>query len=102
MNPLLSQVIQNVNICVPLAGFELMTLRLRILHLTSTTVGSVAEWFVRWTTKLATRVRPRVAAGLPTGYSMLGGNLTGNCFQQNRPRLDNRGGNYTHRGLFWK
>ena len=32
--------------------------------------GSVAEWFVRWTTKLATRVRSRVAAGLPTGYSV--------------------------------
>ena len=39
--------------------------------------GSVAEWFVRWTTELATRVRSRVAAGLPTGYSVLGGNLTG-------------------------
>ena len=64
--------------------------------------GSVAEWFVRWTTKLATRVRFRVAAGLPTGYSVLGGNLTGYCCQQYRPRLDNRGGNDTHRGLCWK
>ena len=54
--------------------------------------GSVAEWFVRWTTKLATRVRSRVALGLPTGYSVLGGNLTGYCCQQYRPRLDNRGG----------
>ena len=42
----------------------------------------MAEWFVRWTTKLATRVRSRVAAGLPTGYSVLGGNLTGYCCQQ--------------------
>ena len=64
--------------------------------------GSVAEWFVRWTTKLAIRVRSRVAAGLPTGYSGLGGNLTGYCCQQYRPRLDNRGGNGTHRGLCWK
>ena len=32
---------------------------------------------MRWTTKLATRVRSRVAAGLPTGYSVLGGNLPG-------------------------
>ena len=31
---------------------------------------------LHWTTKLATRVRSRVAAGLPTGYSVLGGNLT--------------------------
>ena len=43
------------------------------------TGGSVAEWFVRWTTKLATRFRSRVAAGLPTGYSVLGGNVTGYC-----------------------
>ena len=64
--------------------------------------GSVAEWFVRWTTKLAIRVQSRVAAGLPTGYSALGGNLTGCCCQQNRPRLNNRGGNDTHRGLCWK
>ena len=62
----------------------------------------MAEWFVRWTTKLAIRVRSRVAAGLPTGYSGLGGNLTGYCCQQYRPRLDNRGGNGTHRGLCWK
>ena len=62
----------------------------------------MAEWFVRWTTKLATRVRSRVAAGLPTGYSVLGGNLTGYCCQQYRPRLDNRGGNDTHRGLCLK
>ena len=64
--------------------------------------GSVAEWFVRWTTKLAIRVRSRVAAGLPNGYSGLGGNLTGYCCQQYRPRLDYRGGNGTHRGLCWK
>ena len=64
--------------------------------------GCVAEWFVRWTTKLAIRVRSRVAAGLPTGYSGQGGNLTGYCCQQYRPRLDNRGGNGTHRGLCWK
>ena len=47
----------------------------------------MAEGFVRGTTKLATRVRSRVAAGLPTGYSVLGG------YQQYRPSLDNRGGN---------
>ena len=64
--------------------------------------GSVAEWFVRWTTKLAIRSRSRVAAGLPTGYSGLGGNLTGYYCQQYRPRLDNRGGNGTHQGLCWK
>ena len=62
----------------------------------------MAEWFVRWTTKLAIRVRSRVAAGLPTGYSGLDGNLTGYCCQQYRPRLDNRGGNGTHLGLCWK
>ena len=28
---------------------------------------------MRWTTKLATRVRSRVAAGQPTDYSVLGG-----------------------------
>ena len=56
----------------------------------------------RGVTKLAIRVRSRVAAGLPTGYSGLGGNLTGYCCQQYRPRLDNRGGNGTHRGLCWK
>ena len=37
-----------------------------------------------------------------TGYSVLGGNLTRYCCQQYRPRLDNRGGNGTHRGLCWK
>ena len=63
---------------------------------------SDSEWFVRWTTKLATRVRSRVAAGLPTGYSVPGTNLTGYCCQQYRPRLDNRGGNDTHLGLCWK
>ena len=62
----------------------------------------MAESFVRWTTKLATRVRSLVAAGLPTVYSVLGGNLTEYCYQQFRPRLDNRGGNDTHRGLCWK
>ena len=35
----------------------------------------MAKWFVRWTTKLATRVRSQVAAVLPTGYSVLGGNV---------------------------
>ena len=35
----------------------------------------MAEWFVHWTTKLATRVQSRVAVGLLTGYSVLGGNL---------------------------
>ena len=62
----------------------------------------MAEWFVRLTTKLANRVRSRVAAGLLTGYSVLGGSLTGYCYQQYRPRLDNRGGNDTPRGLCWK
>ena len=62
----------------------------------------MAEWFVRWTTKLATQVRSRVAAALPTGYLVLGGNLAGYCYQQYRPRLDNRGGNGTHRGLYWE
>ena len=61
----------------------------------------MAKWF-RWTTKLATRVRSLAAAGLPTGYSVLDGNLTGYCYQQYRPRLDNRGGNNTHRGLCLK
>ena len=54
--------------------------------------GSVAEWFVRWTTKLATRVRSRVATGLPTGCSVLGGNLTESFCQQYRRSMDNRGG----------
>ena len=58
----------------------------------------MAEWFVRWTTKLATRV----AAGLQTGYSVLGANLTGYLCQQYRPILDNRGGNDMHRGQCWK
>ena len=43
-----------------------------------------------------------VPARLPTGYSVLGGNLTGYCCQQYRPSLDNRGGNDTHGGLCWK
>ena len=63
---------------------------------------SMAKSFVRWTTKLTTRVRSRVAALLPTGFSVLGGNLAGYCYQQYRPRLDNRGGNDTHLGLCWK
>ena len=33
---------------------------------------------------------------------LFSGNITGNCHQQYRPRLDNRGGNDTHRGLCWK
>ena len=52
--------------------------------------------------KMATRVRSRVAAGLPTGYSVLGDNLTGYCYQQYQPRQDDRAGNDTHRGLGWK
>ena len=51
---------------------------------------SVAEWFGRWNTELANRIRSRVAAGLLTGYSVLSGNLSGYCHQQYRPRLDNR------------
>ena len=62
----------------------------------------MVEWFVRWTTKLATRVQSRVAARLQTGYSVIGGNLTGYCYQQYRSRLDNRGGNDMYRGLCWK
>ena len=53
---------------------------------------------MHWTTKLTTQVRTRVATGLLTGYSVLGGNLTGYCYQQYRPRLDNRGGNDMHLG----
>ena len=63
---------------------------------------SMTELFVCWTMKLTTLVRSRVAAGLPTGYSVLGGSLTRYCYQQYRPRLDNRGGNDTHLGLCWK
>ena len=44
------------------------------------------EWFVRWTMKLATQVRSRVVVGLPTGYSVLGGNLTEYCYQQYQPQ----------------
>ena len=33
------------------------------------------------------------SGGLPTGYSVLGGSLTGYCYRQYLPRLDNRGGN---------
>ena len=50
----------------------------------------MAKWLVPWTKKLATRVRSQVAAGLSTDYSVLGGNLTGYCYQQYWPRLDNR------------
>ena len=42
----------------------------------------MAEWFER-----GDPVRSRVAAGLPTGYSVAGGNLTGYCCQQYRRRL---------------
>ena len=35
----------------------------------------MAEWFVPWTMELGTRVRSRLVAGLPTDYSMIGGNL---------------------------
>ena len=45
----------------------------------------MAEWFVCWTMKLATWVRIRVAAGLPTGYSVLGGILTGLRYQIDYP-----------------
>ena len=49
--------------------------------------GSLAEWLVHWTRKLATLVHSQVAAGLSTDYSVLGGNLTGYCYQQYWPRL---------------
>ena len=61
--------------------------------------GSVAELLVRWTTKLATQVRFPEAADYRLIISVLGGNLTRYCYQQYRPRLDNWGGNGTHRGL---
>ena len=35
----------------------------------------MADGFVRRTTELGTWVRSRVVAGLPTDYSVLGGNL---------------------------
>ena len=54
----------------------------------------MADRFVRWIKKLATRVRSRVAAGLPTGYSVLGGYLTGYCYLQYRPRRDHRPARY--------
>ena len=44
----------------------------------------------------------RGGGGLPTDYSVLGGNLTRYCCQQYRPRLDNLGVNGTHCGLCWK
>ena len=53
----------------------------------------MAELSVHWTRKLATWVHSPVAARLPTGYSVLSGNLTGYCYQQYQPRLDNRGDN---------
>ena len=40
-----------------------------------------------------------VAARLPTGYSVLGYNLTRYCYQQYQPRLDKRGVNDMHHGL---
>ena len=61
---------------------------------------------MRWTSKLANWVQSRVAAGLPTDYSVLGGNTTRYCGQQYLPRLDNlgnnQGGDDTHHGLYWK
>ena len=61
---------------------------------------------VPWTTKLVNWVRSLVAAGLPTGYSVLGGNTTRYCYQHYWPRLDNggnnQGGNDMHHGLYWK
>ena len=53
----------------------------------------MAEWFVRWPTKLATWVRSLVAMELLIDYSVLCGNLPGDCYQLYQPRLDNRGGN---------
>ena len=35
------------------------------------------EGFVCWTTNLETRVRSRVMTEISTGYSVVGGNLTG-------------------------
>ena len=68
----------------------------------------VFKWFrgrvviVRWTTKLATRVRSTVATGLSNDFSVLGGNPSGYCYQDYWPRLDNLGGIETHCGLCWK
>ena len=42
----------------------------------------------------------RLIIYLSTDYLVLGGNLTGYCYQQYRPRLDDWGGNGTHRGLW--
>ena len=42
------------------------------------------------------------SSGTTNGYPELGGDLTGYCCKQYRPRLDNRGGNDTHHGLCWK
>ena len=44
----------------------------------------MAKWFVHGTTELGSRVQSRVVAGLPTGFSLLGGNLTGYRYQQYR------------------
>ena len=62
----------------------------------------MAKLSVRLTIKLATRVRSWVVEGLSTDTTVLGSNPTGYCYQQYRPRLDNRGGNGKHRGLCWK
>ena len=66
----------------------------------------MAEWLVRWTIYEAGDPGLSPGSGGRKDYrliiSVLGGNLTWYCYQQYRPRLDNQGGNVTHRGLFWK
>ena len=47
-------------------------------------------------------VRFPVEAEISTDYSVLSGSLKGYCYQLYKPRPDNRGGNGTHHGLFWK
>ena len=74
-----------------------------MFYTTSETEGEVGTVIqvVPWPSGLCVGLRSwrsRIAEGLPTGYSLLDGNLTGFCYQQYRPRLDNG----THRGLCWK
>ena len=66
-----------------------MTQWLRVIL--GTQGGSVSVWLVRLTTKLATRVRFPLQAELSTDDSVLGGNLSGYCYQQYQPRLINQG-----------